>query len=97
MKKIVLPKIKLKLFVILMVILGVVVLAEVFVLYKYLYMSLASKHLEQDEAEQPRGARIDLPAYEKMRDWQGGAPIYPGPNYTVGAYVQGRSNPFAEY
>jgi len=97
MTKFVLPKIKVKPFAVLMAVLAVVVLAEIFILYKYLYLSLSVRRGDADQALEPPRTRIDLPAYEKMKTWAGDTSAYPGPGYRFESSAQGRINPFAEY
>jgi len=92
--KLKIPKIDLNLHVVLWVILGIVVVLELFVLYKYMIMSI----LPRRDVEEPQAkVRIDAQALNQAKSRLEQAEQYTLPNYSLQGQGSGRGNPFAEY
>lgn len=98
MKKLVFPKIKIKVKarVLLWVVLLVAILMEGGVLYKYLYLApRQSPPLSGPAASE--AVQVNFPLYQKVAKWLDDNAAYPGPVYKLEGATTGRDNPFAEY
>lgn len=80
--------------VVLWVMLVLIVTAELFVLYQYMFSNLFSR----DEILEPGPkVRIDTEALDRVKNWLDEKRQYQLPNYSLRAGRLGRENPFAEY
>ena len=87
-------KLRLSLPAIFILLIAVVLLTELFVLYKYLYLGLAAKPGAVN-AEIKSG--VDSEAYQKMKSWVDEKKTYTLPNITLQGEKAGRENPFEDY
>lgn len=79
---------------VLTVLLILAVLAEIFILYKYLYLSLNSA---PEMPPMTVKTRINLPDYENLKKRVEQNARYQLPAYSLQGDLYGRENPFAEY
>lgn len=90
------PKIHIKIAVLLWAVLALAIVLEVAVLYKYLYQNPheAGSTIVANEAE---SVRVNLPVYENVAAWLKDNAAYQTPVYQLEKETTGRENPFAEY
>ena len=84
------------LFGLLVVIFVLVIVWELFVAYKYVYLSIRAEFTEPPVKYTPQ-IRLDLATYERMQEWLKEKNEYQLPDYSLVQGERGRPNPFAQY
>ena len=97
MKKLKLPKLKIKLSQVLAILLILAVVGELWIVYQYLYLNLVKKGEVVLPPQQSQAVRIDLKTYQEAKNWLQEKAVYEISSYSLDEGELGRENPFADY